>query len=367
MRQPTGGTRQPTGGGVRPDERSPLLAAPWVRGPEWDSRGLRQTGWVLLPLRLFLGVTFVFAALQKLADPSFFDAASPGSVEAQMHAVASASPIGPLVQLSLHAGWLVGLVIALAELAVGVGTLLGLRSRLAAVGGLLLALSFFLTVSWTTSPYYYGADIVFFFAWTPFVAVGAAGVLSLDGFLAERRRAPEHDAAGSAAVARRALVGAGVGTACLAVLTAVLGRAIGGAGPAPAAGAGGGRARRTPRTTPGARQESSGRSASRPPTGMHPVADAGSVGIGQGARFNDPATGRPAWLVRSGSRQYDAFSAVCTHAGCTVNYDPSSRQFVCPCHGGTYSASDGRVLGGPPPSPLSRIKVALSGTKVYAR
>jgi thiosulfate dehydrogenase [quinone] large subunit len=82
-----------------------------VRGPEWGSKGLLQTGWVLLPLRLFLGVTFVFAALQKLANPSFFDASSPGSVQAQMHAVAPASPIGPLVDLSLHGGWLVGLAI----------------------------------------------------------------------------------------------------------------------------------------------------------------------------------------------------------------------------------------------------------------
>jgi Rieske Fe-S protein len=100
---------------------------------------------------------------------------------------------------------------------------------------------------------------------------------------------------------------------------------------------------------------------------MHPVADVGSVGVGRGIRFDDPATGRPAWLLRSGSRQYDAFSAVCTHAGCTVDYDSSSKQFVCPCHGGTYSASDGHVLGGPPPSPLTRIEVALSGTRVYAR
>ena len=100
---------------------------------------------------------------------------------------------------------------------------------------------------------------------------------------------------------------------------------------------------------------------------MHPVVDAASLSVGHGVRFNDPATGHPAWLIRSGSSQYDAFSAVCTHAGCTVDYDASSTQFVCPCHGGTYSAEDGHVLGGPPPSPLTRIKVALSGKKVYIR
>ncbi len=343
------------------------MTAPWVRGPEWGSRGLHQTGWVLLPLRVFLGVTFVFAALQKLANPPFFDASSPASVEAQMRAVAPTSPIGPLVELSLHAGWLVGLVIALGELAVGVGTLLGLRARLAAAGGMLLAFSFFLTVSWTTSPYYYGADIVFLLAWTPFVAVGAAGVLSVDSFLAERRRPPGGDAARAATLGRRALVSAAVGSACLAGLTALLGRALHAATPVPRAAAGGGADQRSsgPRDHPA--NQPSPHPAGRPPPGMQAVTDVASVGIGQGVRFSDPATGQPAWLIRSGARRYDAFSAVCTHAGCTVNYDPPSKQFVCPCHGGTYSASDGRVLGGPPPSPLARIKVALSGKKVYAR
>ena len=328
---------------------------------------MRRTGWVLMPLRVFLGATFVFAALQKLANPSFFDASSPGSVQAQMHAVAPTSPLGPLVDLSLHAGWLVGLVIALGELAVGVGTLIGLRARLAAAGGMLLALSFFLTVSWTTAPYYYGADIVFFFAWTPFVAVGAGGVLSLDALLAGRHRSPRGTGGPGGRLERRALVGAAVGAACLAGLTAVLGRAFGGAAHAPRTTARGPTGGRPPRTAHHPATEPAGRSAGRAPHGMHPVTDVGSVGIGQGVRFSDPATGTPAWLIRAGSSRYDAFSAVCTHAGCTVGYDASSKRFVCPCHGGTYSARDGHVLGGPPPAPLARIKVALSGGKVYAR
>lgn len=353
---------------VPPEEHLAARSAPpWVLGPEWDSRGLRQTGWVLLPLRLFLGATFVFASLQKLANPSFFDASSPSSVQAQMHAVAPASPIGSLVDLSLHGGWLVGLMIALGELAVGMGTLLGLRARLAAAGGILLALSFFLTVSWTTSPYYYGADIVFVFAWTPFAFVGAAGVLSVDGLISARQASPGTRSTAAAVVERRALVGAAVGTACLAGLTVVLGRVFGATATSPTTSAG----RSTgPRSAPSRGSQAAAsrqRTGSRPPAGMHAVADAAGMRLGQGVKFSDPATGNPAWLIRSGSSQYDAFSAVCTHAGCTVNYDSSAKQFVCPCHGGTYSATDGHVTGGPPPSPLARIKVALSGKKVYAR
>ncbi len=63
------------------------------------------------------------------------------------------------------------------EAAVGLGALLGLFTRLAALGGFLLELSLFLTVTWTTRPYYYGSDIGFAFAWTPLLIAGDGGVL----------------------------------------------------------------------------------------------------------------------------------------------------------------------------------------------
>ena len=43
-----------------------------------------ELGRVLLPLRAFLGFTFCFAGLQKLANPRFFDAADPASIQAQL-------------------------------------------------------------------------------------------------------------------------------------------------------------------------------------------------------------------------------------------------------------------------------------------
>ena len=48
------------------------------------SRHLWTSGWTLLPLQLFLGVTFVYAGLQKLADPNFLDAAASSSIQAQL-------------------------------------------------------------------------------------------------------------------------------------------------------------------------------------------------------------------------------------------------------------------------------------------
>ena len=82
-----------------------------------------------------------------------------------------------------------GLLIAFAEIAVGLGTLLGLWSRAAAICGLLLSVGFLLTVSWHSRPYYYGADIVFVFAWTPLIAGGVRRLsLSLDALGQARAR-----------------------------------------------------------------------------------------------------------------------------------------------------------------------------------
>lgn len=345
-------------------------AAWWVLGPEWASHGLRQPGWLLLPLRVFLGFTFTYAGLQKLANPAFFDASSASSVQHQMRLLAPTSPIGPLVDLSLHAGFVVGLLIALGELAVGIGTLLGLRARLAATGGALLALTFFLTVSWNTTPYYYGADIVFFFAWIPFTLVGSAGVLSVDAWLAGKvntldqaldmgRQSPQQRAHG-----RRAVLLAGLGTLAIGGLSAVAGRLAGG----------GSRTAPTTATTPiaqprGSASPHAGPSSAHPspPAGMELIGSANAVRPGQGGTFRDPATGQPAWLVRLSHTHYVAFSAVCTHAGCTVNYDAADTRFVCPCHGGTFSARTGRVLAGPPPAPLHAIPVKVTGGHIYVK
>src|SRR3954452_550754 len=150
---------------------------------------LATTDLAFLPLRLFLGVTFCFAGLQKLANPSYFDAHAPNGVQAQMAGAARTSPIGGLVGSASHHALVFGLLIALGELAVGVGTLLGVWARAAATGGIALSLSFLLTVSWHSNPYYLGPDIVFLMAFTP-LAIGGAGYWSLDRVIAERVRGP---------------------------------------------------------------------------------------------------------------------------------------------------------------------------------
>lgn len=141
----------------------------------------------LLPLRVFLGVTFVYAGLDKLTDSAFMKAAGPGSLGDTMHAVRDTSAIPALVDLALKNPVGFGYAIAFGELAVGIGVLVGLLGRLAALGGALISLSLWLTVSWATTPYYYGNDLAYLMAWLPLVLAGTP-MFSLDAALRARRR-----------------------------------------------------------------------------------------------------------------------------------------------------------------------------------
>ena len=349
-----------------PDGTKPNASGPeWILGQRWTQQRFRQPGWLILPLRGFLAVTFVFAALQKLANPAYLNPHNPASVVGQMQSLRHTSPIGPLLGISLHAPTLVGLLIALGELAVGTGALLGLWTRAAALGGMLLSLTFFLTVSWSTTPYYYGSDIVFFFAWSVLAGLGADGVLSIDAWLdhaaairparrtidiERRRRLLALQATGLVALAAGGLGGA----------TALIGRLAGGTDKTTTA--------RNPLTarSPSPRSpRSSPRATAKPKSAPGTaIASVSALSVGQAGQFTDPKTGQPAWLVHPAANKFVAFSAVCTHAGCTVGFDGSSMEFVCPCHGGTYNATTGAVVAGPPPSPLPAIPVHVVNNTV---
>ena len=70
--------------------------------------------------------------------------------------------------------------------------------------------------------------------------------------------------------------------------------------------------------------------------------------------------GSSAVLVRKRGGEVVAFSAVCTHLGCIVQWQQERQQFLCPCHAGLFSA-EGAVLAGPPPKPLQKLPVVVAG------
>lgn len=166
--------------GIRTDTHAPYVDG----GRDWRDTATR---YALLPLRVFLGVTFIYAGLDKLTDSAFMADSGSGSIGDMMRGVRDTSAIPALVDMALKNPIGFGYAIALGELAVGIGILIGLLSRLAALGGVLISLSLWLTVSWSADPYYYGNDLVYLMAWLPFVLAGAP-VLSLDAMIRNRRR-----------------------------------------------------------------------------------------------------------------------------------------------------------------------------------
>ncbi len=59
-----------------------------------------------------------------------------------------------------------------------------------------------------------------------------------------------------------------------------------------------------------------------------------------------------------------AYSAICTHKGCTV--EPSGKELKCPCHASRFNTTDGGVLGGPAQAPLAKFDVHVKGGNVVA-
>jgi len=72
---------------------------------------------------------------------------------------------------------------------------------------------------------------------------------------------------------------------------------------------------------------------------------------------------KPALLVRMPDGTFRAFTAVCTHLNCTVQYRDDLHQIWCACHNGLYDL-EGRNVSGPPPRPLEVYEVHVQGEDV---
>ncbi|MGI5349335.1 DoxX family protein [Streptomyces sp. CA-250714] len=176
----------PTGGRADDGPKAVSAYPGPVAGAPVGIRGLAAR-YALLPLRLFLGVTFLYAGIDKLTSSVFLTGEGPDSLAGTLSAVHGSAAAPWLVELAQQSPQGFGTAIAVGEIAVGLGTLCGLWARVAAAGGALLSLSLWLTVSWDSDPYYYGNDLPYFMAWLPLVMAGAP-MFSLDSLLAVRRR-----------------------------------------------------------------------------------------------------------------------------------------------------------------------------------
>ena len=76
--------------------------------------------------------------------------------------------------------------------------------------------------------------------------------------------------------------------------------------------------------------------------------------------------GKPILVVALGEKRFRAYSAICTHLGCIVKWDPTTRKILCPCHAGVFGP-DGQVISGPPPRPLPPYEVIQVGNELKVK
>jgi Rieske Fe-S protein len=114
----------------------------------------------------------------------------------------------------------------------------------------------------------------------------------------------------------------------------------------------------TAAASPGARKA---KAAAKHSAGGAALAKVAAIPVGGSAVVQAPS-GAPVALFRSHGTDVVAHSAVCTHAGCTVQ--AAGKQLACPCHGSVFDAATGAVVNGPASTPLSAVAVKVAGGEV---
>ena len=68
-------------------------------------------------------------------------------------------------------------------------------------------------------------------------------------------------------------------------------------------------------------------------------------------------------VTQPSAGDFKAFSAICTHMGCTVD-QVANGTIDCPCHGSEFSITNGAVQAGPAPSPLPAKAITVTGDNI---
>jgi thiosulfate dehydrogenase [quinone] large subunit len=306
-------------------------------------------------------VTFVYAGLQKFLDPGFLHAGSPTYIGTQLQGFAVGTPAAPLMRLLTHMPFLVGLGVAITEIAVGVAVLSGIGLIAASVVGLSINVVLWLSATWHVHPYFLGSDSIYAVAWLALI-VGTWQIAAARS-PSRARRGEIDDLVARRAVLRGGLV-AGIAIALGGIASALAGPAAARSGLTRANGNDGQRRETTGGATTGGATPPpathSPSSTAAPTIAGQRIANIHQLPIGQAVSFTAPGIG-PAALVRLANGSAVAYSRICTHAGCVVGYDTSAQLFVCPCHGAEFDPARQAepVPGSPTSTPLQMIRVVV--------
>ena len=264
-------------------------------------------------MRLWLGGTWIYAGWDKASDPGFLTAGSPTFIGSQLAAYAQNSPIDLILNKLIDHATQVGILVMVAEFAIGFATLLWIAPTWAAFGGFLTSLFLWLSSTWNIQPYFLASNSVYTVLWFTYFL-----------FLYGSRRKS------NISVDRRGFIRVS-SIAALTVGAVGLGRLF---------------------------PKSAGAAVSASPI---KIIEDSALAVGKVHNFTSKS-GSPAVLFKSKTGVY-AYSAVCTHEGCTVQYNSASKNLQCACHGAVFDpGKDGTVVTGPTNKPLPKIKVAVEGT-----
>lgn len=368
---------------------------------------------IFLPLRLFLGISFLAAGFDKLFDPQFFDSKAAGYIGNQLAGFAGQSPLGPfLTQVAVPQAAIFGGLVLLGELAIGLGTLLGLYSRTAAFFGFLLSITLWLTASWQVTPFFLGSDLPYAMGWLTLFLAGPHPILSLDAQIKKRKSVtapvtplplelqPHPDQHGMVAsgpvtlypdafeaaeqtrLARRRFITVAGGTILAGALTGgawlhslnakVPGQSAGANPSAPAGTTPASQPDQTAPTTtanpaPATKAAPTVTPAAQPAIKGTVIGKLAAIPVGNALAFKTPDSGESAYLVHARDGSVKAFSRICTHQGCEVSFIQANQIFACPCHGSQFDANTGTVLRSPARLPLPgfSVQVDASGNIIY--
>ncbi len=97
------------------------------------------------------------------------------------------------------------------------------------------------------------------------------------------------------------------------------------------------------------------------------IAKEADLAPGSALAFTDAATGKPGVLVHLKSGEFVAYSAECTHQGCTVTFRAKGKGYLaCPCHGSVFDpVGGGQVVSGPADEPLERLPIGIRDGRIF--
>ena len=99
--------------------------------------------------------------------------------------------------------------------------------------------------------------------------------------------------------------------------------------------------------------------------GKHRVCSINDLPVGGTRAFVLEGSSTPYILIHLESGEFKAYEQKCTHLSCAVFYKPGSGKIECPCHNGWFDAMTGEVMQGPPPRPLPRLDVQVTGNDIF--